>query len=29
MDSVADQLIELIASDAGYSSALRFFVLED
>ena len=29
MDSVVDQLIELITSYAGYSSALGFFVLED
>ena len=29
MDSVADQLIELIASYAGYSSAHGYFVLED
>ena len=29
MDSVADQLIELIASYAGYSSAHRYFMLED
>ena len=29
MDSVANQLIELIASYAGYSSALGLFMLED
>ena len=29
MDSVADQLIELIASYAGYSSVHGYFMIED
>ena len=29
MDSIADQLIGLIASYTGYSSMLGFFMLED